>query len=143
MKKYKQNNNNNNNNNVHKGNKIHIFTDLHGHSQKNNTFIYGSLKAKDEGMLSWTKIQLIPRIFAKICPYFSSKDCRFRAEETKTNIARISAWGEFKISNSFTLETSYYGYVDKKQSSNNNLEEPEKIIHFTEIDYEKIGGDLC
>ena len=43
---------------------ISIFCDLHGHNKKDNCFFYGCNKAADEGMLSWTKTRLLPKLFA-------------------------------------------------------------------------------
>ena len=42
---------------------IAIFCDLHGHNRQMNCFFYGSNKAPNEGLLSWTKTRLIPKIF--------------------------------------------------------------------------------
>ncbi len=43
---------------------------------------------------------------------FSLGDCRFKVSESKLSTARVAAWNEFKIINSFTLENSFYGFRD-------------------------------
>ena len=91
---------------------IHIFTDLHGHSQRKHSFIFGCNQASNGGTSTWTKVRLIPRILSKRTPFFTINDCRFRVTDDKQSTARITAWNELKITNSFTLETSFYGYKD-------------------------------
>jgi len=90
---------------------IVAFFDLHGHSRRNNSFIYGCNRAVDEGFSSWTKVRLLPRILATKTSLFSYNDCRFHIEPYKQRTARVIAWKELKITNSFTLESSFYGYL--------------------------------
>jgi len=42
---------------------ITIFCDLHGHNKQQNCFFYGCNKAPNEGLLSWTKTRLLPKIY--------------------------------------------------------------------------------
>lgn len=74
-----------------------------------NCFIYGCNKAPNEGLLSWTKTRLFPKILASIEPIFNFNHCSFSQEKLKYNTARVVVWNEFKVTNSFTLETSMYG----------------------------------
>lgn len=85
---------------------ISIFCDLHGHNKKDNCFFFGCNKAADEGILSWTKTRLLPKIFAQIEEIFYYNDCRFKQDKQKLNTARVVVWNEMKVTNSFTLETS-------------------------------------
>ena len=87
---------------------ISIFCDLHGHNRKDNCFFYGCNKAADEGMLSWTKTRLLPKIFASVEEMFDYANCRFKQDKYKLNTARVVVWNEMKVTNSFTLETSMY-----------------------------------
>ena len=57
---------------------INIYCDLHGHNKKDNCFFYGCNKAADEGILSWTKTRLLPKIFAQIEEIFNYKQCQFK-----------------------------------------------------------------
>ena len=54
---------------------IQIFCDLHGHNKKDNCFFYGCNKAADEGMLSWTKTRLLPKILARVEEIFDFNNC--------------------------------------------------------------------
>ena len=87
---------------------IAIYCDLHGHNRKENCFFYGCNKAADEGMLSWTKTRLLPKIFASVEQIFDFSNCRFKQDKYKLNTARVVVWNEMKVTNSFTLETSQY-----------------------------------
>lgn len=57
---------------------ILIFCDLHGHSKKLNSFMYGCNTAAKGGFCSWTKVRLLPKILANACNMFNYNDCRFR-----------------------------------------------------------------
>jgi len=93
------------------GREILMFCDLHGHAMKNNSFVYGCNKAADGGFCSWTKVRLLPRIIATKTPMFSYNDCGFRVKPFKEGTARVVVWKEFKVTNSFTFESSFFGYV--------------------------------
>lgn len=71
--------------------------------------MYGCNKAANEGMLSWTKTRLLPKIFAANEPIFCYPSCRFNQDKEKLNTARVVVWNEMGVFNSFTLETSMYG----------------------------------
>ena len=114
---------------------ISIFTDLHGHSQKKHCFMYGCNKLSQGGLNVWTQSRLIPRIMASKSKFFRNEDCRFKVTEDRMSTARVVAWHELKINNSFTLETSFHGYQDS--------ENPEKIKQFTTADLESIGTGLA
>ena len=110
---------------------ILVFCDLHGHGKKNNSFMYGCDKAANGGFCSWTKVRLLPRIIAKNTPLFSYNDCTFRVEIDKQRTARVIFWKEFSVTNSFTLESSYYGYM-----------RGDEIVAYNDEDYFSIGVSL-
>lgn len=56
---------------VAEGHEIEYFVDLHGHSQKLGSFIYGC-QCGDEA-----ETRLFSWIMSKICPQFSYENCRF------------------------------------------------------------------
>ena len=89
---------------------ILMFCDLHGHSKKMNAFMYGCNTAANGGFLTWTKVRLLPRVIAKRSSLFSYPDCRFMVKPDKQGTGRVVVWKEFSITNSFTLETSMYGF---------------------------------
>jgi len=79
-------------------------------------------------------VRLLPRILARKCRFFNLSECHFRVTEDKKNTARVVAWRELKISNSFTLETSFFGYNDALNEG--------KPTHFSTTDLENIGKSL-
>ena len=60
------------------------------------------------------------------------KACEFKIDKKKKNTARVIVWKEFKVTNSFTLETSTFGY-----------ELGEQIIRFKESDFSFIGESVA
>lgn len=110
---------------------ILAFCDFHSHNKKANAFMYGCNKAANGGFCSWTKVRLLPRILANKTHLFSYHDCRFRVENDKQRTARVILWKEFEVTNSFTLESSFYGYNLGKD-----------IIPYTIEDYNRIGKSL-
>jgi hypothetical protein len=50
-------------------------------------------------------------MFGTFEPLFDFTLCKFSQEKTKYNTARVVIWNEFKVTNSFTLETSMHGKV--------------------------------
>ena len=111
---------------------IRVFCDLHGHNRQFNCFFYGSNKAPDEGLLSWTKTRLLPKIFGKLEPIFDYNMCKFSTEKTKYYTARVVMWNEFKVANSFTLETSMYAQK-KKFSKDEFLISQKNILKRSDI----------
>lgn len=41
---------------------------------------------------------------------FNIRDSNFKVSKDKLGTARVVVWKEFKVTNSFTLENSFYGY---------------------------------
>eukprot|EP00347_Sterkiella_histriomuscorum_P002278 403368770 len=119
-------------NNLHKERQILMYCDLHCHSKKKNSFIYGCNTAANGGFTSWTKVRLLPRILARQTALFNIKDCRFRVDPSKLGTARVIVWKEFGVTNSFTLENSFYGYNYGKDT-----------ILFKPKDYREIGQSLA
>ena len=91
--------------------KIKIYCDIHCHSKKKNSFLYGCNTAAEGAAFStWTQVRLLPRLLARRSPFVSLPDCRFGIESCKLGTARVVVWKEFGVMNSFTLENSFYGY---------------------------------
>ncbi len=49
---------------------------------------------------------------AKRNAILSLKSCHFKVTEDKLGTGRVVNWNEFDITNSFTFETSYFGYLN-------------------------------
>lgn len=95
---------------IFKDKPVLLFCDLHGHSRKKNSFIYGCNRAADGGFNSWTKVRLFPRILASLNHVFDLTSCRFKVEKGKLGTGRVVVWREFEVTNSFTLENSFHGF---------------------------------
>lgn len=87
-----------------------LYCDLHGHSRKKNSFVYGCNRAANGGFNSWTKVRLFPRILARDTHIFDIDSCKFKVERGKLGTGRVVVWKEFDVTNSFTLENSFHGY---------------------------------
>lgn len=61
------------------------------------------------------------------------KGCRFKVEKCKLSTSRVVCWDELKITNSFTLENSFYGYQFGQRAN---------TIAYTEEHLEQIGKNL-
>ena len=97
------------------GNRVFLFVDMHGHFSKKGSFIYGPHFPMHNSLYLKTKI--IPRLMGErteMFRYFSSK---FRVSKNKKKAARAVMNNEFKINYSYTLETSYYGYLNAKRET--------------------------
>mmetsp|Transcript_40431 Transcript_40431/g.61677 ORF Transcript_40431/g.61677 Transcript_40431/m.61677 type:complete len:100 (-) Transcript_40431:348-647(-) len=95
---------------THKERGVLLYCDLHGHSRKLNSFFYGCNRAANGGFNSWTKVRLLPRILAGLNPVFDLTSCKFKVEKSKFGTGRVVVWKQFEVTNSFTLENSFYGY---------------------------------
>ena len=90
---------------------IYFFCDYHGHSRKENVFFYGCTfkNFEHEGRIKNAQLRIIPLMCCHKNKNFSFKDFRFRIEKPKESTARVVVFKEFNISNSFTLECSFFG----------------------------------
>ena len=95
-----------------------------------NCFFYGCNKAPNEGLISWTKTRLLPKILASVEPIFDFKKCKFSQQKHKYNTARVVVWNDLKVTNSFTLEISMFG----KQDLNRSFKK-KKANYFTNEDF--------
>eukprot|EP01022_Parablepharisma_sp_SALTPOND_P028315 TRINITY_DN70786_c1_g1_i1.p1 TRINITY_DN70786_c1_g1~~TRINITY_DN70786_c1_g1_i1.p1 ORF type:complete len:1010 (-),score=46.68 TRINITY_DN70786_c1_g1_i1:1429-4458(-) len=116
---------------VAKGKQIFVYCDLHGHSKLLNSFVYACHKVSSGSFCSWTKVRLLPRILARKCHLLDYHQCSFKVEPDKVNTARVIVWKEFKVINSFTLESSMYAYTVG-----------EEVVQFSEREYIRIGEAL-
>lgn len=113
--------------------KILIYCDIHCHSKKKNSFLYGCNTAGENAPFStWTQVRLLPRLLARRSKYISLPSCKFGIDQCKLGTARVVVWKEFKVMNSFTLENSFYGYDHG----------PETRV-YTQKNYNEIGGSLA
>lgn len=109
-----------------------IYSDFHGHGKKIGSFIYGCNKIVNGSFTSWTKVRLFPRIVAKNTVMVSYNQCVFSIDPRKEGTGRVVIWKEIGISNSFTIETSLYGYHNG-----------EKIIPHSGESFNELGESIA
>ncbi|CAD8117283.1 unnamed protein product [Paramecium sonneborni] len=103
---------------------ILLVVDLHGHSRKQSSFVYGCAYS--------SQVKTIERVFAllmsKVNPFMDYSSCTFRVENAKDKTARIQLWRELKINWVYTYECSFYGQQKK---------------HYQIKDYLNCGVSIC
>lgn len=67
---------------------ITIFVDLHGHSKKNNCFIYGNSYDRTKHKSDYWQVRFLAKILNRIAPMFSYDSCSFNNCKTKNTTAR-------------------------------------------------------
>ena len=107
-----------------------LFLDLHGHSKKKNSFLYGcdctlqSEKLNSVAMKTYTNDEInmnkiYARTFAKVlCTlsdvkkggYFSYRDSSFNVKNSKRGTGRVVSWRDLQIPGTFTIESSFCGF---------------------------------
>ena len=107
---------------------IFLYCDFHGHSGKQNFFIYGCQKEEEKFM----------QIYYKKNQMFSLNDCVYKILPNKTKTSRALLKNEFGIDYSFCLESSMYSCCI---GGGKNV--VKKIIPFSIEKYKQIGKDFC
>lgn len=110
---------------------ILLYCDLHGHSRKKNSFVYGCNRAANGGFHSWTRVRLFPRILARENHVFDIESCKFKVDKGKLGTGRVVVWKEYDVTNSFTLENSFHGY-----------DYADDFRFFQVSDFKKLGADI-
>ena len=106
-----------------------MFCDLHGHSRKQNVFMYGCNRKENPGAT-----RVLPFLMSKINPFFCFADSRFGNQKSKESTARISLFKELRsVHCIFTMESSFAGVDTGKHAG----------MHFTAEMLGSIGRDLC
>ncbi|XP_026706126.1 cytosolic carboxypeptidase 2 [Athene cunicularia] len=106
-----------------------LYCDFHGHSRKNNIFMYGC----DGGQAGLRLHQRIfPLMLSKNAPdKFSFPSCKFKVQKSKAGTGRVVMW-RMGVSNSYTLEAAFGGSTLGGRNS-----------HFTVEDLKALGYHLC
>ena len=113
-----------------------LYLDLHGHSKLKNAFLYGCDITMQSDRINKELVSKIPaedlrqrRIFSRVFPkvlssvsnakqggYFSYRDCAFVVDKSKAGTGRVVCWRELKIAASYTIEASFCGNGDNRES---------------------------
>ena len=72
---------------------------------------------------------MLPKILSEKTSMFRFFSSRFKVDPSKEKTARVVMWREFNILNSFTIEASFFSYIDSLREN----------IEFTPTIYEKMG----
>jgi hypothetical protein len=111
--------------------KIYFYCDFHGHSGKQNFFMYGCQK---EGLENFSKRFM--ELYSKRNNIFSLNDCLYKIMPNKMNTCRALLKNQFNIDLSYCLEASMYSYILKGEND-------KKVYPFTIERYKQIGMDFC
>jgi hypothetical protein len=123
--------------NTHSSRGVYLYLDLHGHSRNKNGFFYGcdvslqSEKYMQETLNNTSQAQfncrrLYSRVFPEILSrisnsdrggYFSYRDSAFRVQASKGGTGRVVGWRTLKIEGSYTIELSFCGNGNNRESS--------------------------
>lgn len=102
---------------------------MHGHSRRNNVFMYGCNRIEDAKVC-----RVFPLILSKLNPLFSFEDSRFGVQKDKAGTARVALFNELKTENCiYTMESTFCGadFGDAKG------------FHLTTEMLQTVGKDLC
>ncbi|KAM5303226.1 cytosolic carboxypeptidase 3-like [Glossophaga mutica] len=109
-----------------------LYCDLHGHSRKENIFMYGC-GGSDRCKALYLQQQIFPLMLSKNCPdKFSFSACKFNIQKSKKGTGRVVMW-KMGIRNSFTMEATFCG------STLGN----KRGTHFNTKDLESMGYHFC
>ena len=110
-----------------------MFLDLHDTMKKKSIFVHAP-KPKDKYEQSRTKV--FGLILDDTSDVFSLENCRYNNDIKKKNSARTFIFQKYKLADSFTLESSCFGF---KQENNQNS----KIVQFTPEHFIEFGKSLA
>ena len=107
------------------------FLDFHAHSRKKHIFLYGPRHPLHSR--KYYDVRVLPKLICQQGTPFRYAACKFTSEACKQTTARLVMWRELKVTNSFTLEASLYGYLTAERST----------VAFTQECLEKAGRDVA
>lgn len=106
------------------------FLDFHAHSRKKHIFLYGPRYPLHSR--KYYDVRVLPKLICQQGSPFRYAACKFTSEACKQTTARLVVWRELKVTNSFTVEASLYGYLTAERST----------VAFTQQYLEKAGSDV-
>ncbi|XP_032872401.1 cytosolic carboxypeptidase 3-like, partial [Amblyraja radiata] len=108
-----------------------LYCDLHGHSRKQNIFMYGC--QEHSTLATCAQQRVLPLMLSKNCnDKFSFQSCKFHIKREKEGTGRVVAW-RLGVANSYTLEATFCGSTIGNKSN----------IHFNVGDLEGMGAQFC
>jgi hypothetical protein len=114
---------------LHAERSLVLFCDLHGHSRKQNVFMYGCNRKDDPSYC-----RAFPFMLSKLNSYFSFESSRFGIQKCKEATARIALFKELRVVPCvYTMESSFAGLDISK----------DRGMHLTTDMLESLGRDMC
>ncbi|GFS24864.1 cytosolic carboxypeptidase 2 [Elysia marginata] len=122
---------------------IIVYCDLHGHSRRQNVFIYGCEQHPTHGISNYSGSssnnsrkfheRVFPSMLSKNSPEkFCFKSCKFKVQKSKEGTGRVVIWN-MGVQNSYTMEATFCGSSLGKK----------KGFHFNQHDFEMMGYHFC
>ncbi|XP_043829300.1 cytosolic carboxypeptidase 2 isoform X9 [Dromiciops gliroides] len=107
-----------------------LYCDFHGHSRKNNIFLYG---CNSTNRKQWLHERVFPLMLSKNAPdKFSFRSCNFKVHKCKEGTGRVVMW-RMGILNSYTMESTFGGSTLGKK----------RDTHFNTEDLKSLGYHVC
>lgn len=100
--------------------RFRMFLDIHAHSAASSIFIYAPLPEGDKNI---PQVRMLPMILDNNSAYFLLGSCKWANEKRKRNCARLAIFRDFGVLESYTIESSCWGYEVK--GTGTELEEAE------------------
>ncbi|XP_048463232.1 cytosolic carboxypeptidase 2 [Rhincodon typus] len=108
-----------------------VYCDFHGHSRKNNAFMYGCNNNETASLRFQERI--FPLMMSKnAADKFSYQSCKFKVQRGKEGTGRIVMW-RMGITHSYTMETTFAG----------STLGPRRGTHFSTEDLKSLGYHFC
>ena len=89
-----------------------LFLDIHSHSTETSIFTYSPLPNSPDDQATTRRFVTL---LDEMSEFFRLDHCRFNNEKYKRNCARLGIFRDYNLANSFTIETSCFGYKVKRQ----------------------------
>jgi hypothetical protein len=93
-----------------------MFLDIHGHSVDKGIFTYAPMPDSEKDRVY---VERLPKILDNLSPYFSLYNCEFQNQKKKKNCARLALYRDFNLLDSYTIESSCFGFERKDYNSTN------------------------
>jgi len=114
---------------------LRMFLDIHAHSVKKSIFVYAP-KPQERYEIARTKVFNL--ILDDMSDVFSLENCRYNNDKKKKNSARMCIFNDYKLADSYTVESSCFGFESKKEDKNEG-----KTIQFTPEHFIEFGKTLA
>jgi hypothetical protein len=103
-----------------------MFLDVHAHSAATSIFIYSPLPPDEKDIIETRRFSAL---LDDASDYFLLENCRFNNEKYKRNCARLGISRDWNLINSYTIESSCFGF-EIKDAANKALppEEQAKTV---------------